>query len=238
MKKWIVLCLNVGVFWPTKDTTVKFRNYEIILRPQTAEESASIAMAYEDPVTLYDALHVARQFLSSLVWVKGGMIEEIFASGGSFPIKVADKRHRTRHIDHDFRVDFLPDPTDRKGRLALALYREALSVNSVPYKFLGFYKIINIVYGPGRDQKDWINKTVPVLTDDEAKHRIDKLIAEGKDVGDHLYVTGRCAIAHAYAEPIVDPEDPEDIDRLHKDLPVAKALAAYLIENEFNVKRK
>lgn len=56
------------------------------------------------------------------------------------------------------------------------------------------------------------------------------------NIGHYLWVSGRCAVAHAYAEPLVDPEDPEDSARLQKDLPLVKALAEHLIEHELGVK--
>lgn len=51
-----------------------------------------------------------------------------------------------------------------------------------------------------------------------------------------MYESGRCAIAHAFSEPLVDPEDPDDSARLQKDLPLIKALAQHLIESELGVK--
>ena len=58
---------------------------------------------------------------------------------------------------------------------------------------------------------------------------------EQNDVANYLFVSGRCAIAHAYSEPIVDPEDPDDLRRLQQDLPIVKALAEYLIEFELGI---
>jgi len=54
--------------------------------------------------------------------------------------------------------------------------------------------------------------------------------------GNYLYVSNRCAVAHANAEPLVDPDDPGDRRRLTSDLPMVKALAEYMIEQHFGVK--
>jgi hypothetical protein len=118
----------------------------------------------------------------------------------------------------------------------LALFREALGVNSVPYRFLGFAKILNIRHAAMKDQVSWINATVGKLQDHEAKARLAEIQALGQDVGEYLYVSGHCAVAHAYADPVVDPESPEDLRRLRSDLPLIKDLAAHLIEYEMGVK--
>jgi len=50
-----------------------------------------------------------------------------------------------------------------------------------------------------------------------------------------LYASGRCAVAHAFNDPVVDPDDPKDVFRLSADMPVAKALAEHLIEHEYRI---
>jgi hypothetical protein len=57
-----------------------------------------------------------------------------------------------------------------------------------------------------------------------------------RDIGEYLYESGRCAVAHAFNEPLVDPDDPDDTWRLTADLPVIKALAEHLIESQVGVK--
>ena len=52
-----------------------------------------------------------------------------------------------------------------------------------------------------------------------------------------LYESGRCAVAHAFADPLVDPDDLADLRRLSADLDVVRALAEYLIEHELHVPR-
>ncbi|MFY9316324.1 MAG: methylamine utilization protein MauJ [Burkholderiales bacterium] len=155
--------------------------------------------------------------------------------GGSHPHGIG-KGAGARLINPNFTADYLPAPKEPKAKLALALYREALSVNSVAYQFLGFAKVLNILYEKGKDQVAWINKNVDQVTDHRAKERLAELHKQGVDVGDYLYTSGRCAIAHAYATPVVDPEDPEENRRLHRDLSLIQALAEDLIERELDIK--
>lgn len=234
MTEWLVVGLDVGVHWPTVETRVNFEGHEILLRPETDRLGPSVVMAYEPPTGQEEALHLVRRFLSSLAWVKGGHLREIMVTGGSHAIGVG-KGPMARLIDPKFRVDYLPEPADPKARLALALYREAMGLNSTPYQFLGFYKVVNVVHGSGSAQKAWINKTVDKVEDHIARQLLAGLRAQGQDVGNYLYESGRCAVAHAFNEPVVNPDDPEDTQRLAKDLRLMKALAEYAVEHELGV---
>jgi hypothetical protein len=232
---WLVVGLETGVFWPTKETRIQFRGRELFLRPETDKSAPDVITRYAPPGTYEEALRIVRQFLSSLAWVRQGQLREIGITGGSHPIHIG-KGPGARLIDPQFRVDYLPDSEDPRARLALALYREALGLDNTAYQFLGFFKIINVLHDKGAEQKEWINKTIYLLEDHQAKERIMVLRSTEPDVGHYLYGSGRCAVAHAYSEPLVDPEDPEDSARLQKDLPLVKALAGHIIEYELGIK--
>jgi hypothetical protein len=143
-----------------------------------------------------------------------------------------------------FEYDYLPEPTDPRAWLALALFREGLNLKNVHYQFLSYYKIINILHERGMPdpkrggpaQVTWINQTLPHLKDSDAKKRFQELQGQVANVGEYIYVSGRCAIAHAFAKPVADPDDPENTMRLSNDLRLVAALAEYAIESEFGVK--
>jgi hypothetical protein len=105
----------------------------------------------------------------------------------------------------------------------------------VSYAFLGFFKIINLVKKTGHEQKDWINTALPRIKDHRALVRKNELATTESDLGAYLYESGRCAVAHAYSDPIADPEDVADRTRLAKDLPLIQALAEHAIETELGV---
>lgn len=136
----------------------------------------------------------------------------------------------------DAPIEHIPDPDDPKAKLALALYREAMSVNVIPYKFLGFFKVINVLHGKGNEQQGWINKAISSIRDSRCLARIAELSKTETDLGKYFYTSGRCAVAHAFADPVVNPDDPEDIRRLASDLPVIQALAKQAVEQELGVK--
>jgi hypothetical protein len=141
---------------------VSFEGHEIILRPETDTLAPSVALSYAPP--LEEAYRLVRRFLSSLAWAERGHLREIGASGGTHAIGIG-KGPMARLIDPRFRADYLPAPADPKARRALALYREALGLESIPYQFLAFYKVVNILYERGPDQKAWINGIVDKLDD-------------------------------------------------------------------------
>ena len=86
-------------------------------------------------------------------------------------------------------------------------------------------------------QKQWIRDNLQYVTDKDAIARIAILTSAEPDVANYLYVSGRCAVAHAFDQNnVVNPDDPADLIRLHEDLPVIRELARVAIEREFGVK--
>ncbi len=230
---WLVIGLESGIPWPTKETRVVYKGREILLRPETDKLAPTIVLAYGPPGTDDEALVIGRQFLSALAWVENGYLREMMITGGSHPIQVG--KGVGRMVSPQFRADYLPAPENPKAQLALAFYREAKGLNSIAYQFLGFFKILNVLFASGPEQIRWINSVLDKLEDHLAEPRLRSLRQSGEDIGDYLYRSGRCAVAHAFAEPLVDPDNIEDGKRLQEDLPVIKALAEYLIEHELGV---
>jgi hypothetical protein len=234
--RWLTVGLESGIHWPTTEVTVMYQGREFLLRPETDQLAPSVALAYDPPLTDKEALLLIRRFLSSLSWVERGYLRETFTFGtGGRPGGVG-KGSGARLISSRFRVDYLPETGNPKAQLCLALYREAMNLNSKPFQFLGFFKIINALFERGPDQKAWINKALPLLNDHWARERLEKLQKLHADIGEYLYESGRCAVAHAFNEPLVDPDDPDDTQRLDADLPVIKALAEYLMESQVGIK--
>lgn len=127
--------------------------------------------------------------------------------------------------------------TGEKARLALALMREGRGMSHIAYSFLSFYRVLEVAVGKGQAIKAWVADALKRLPKGRASEVQEKLIASGVlDVSQHLYVSGRCAIAHAGGEPIIDPDNPTDARRLHQELPLIEALAELAIEECLGVK--
>lgn len=178
-----------------------------------------------------------RRFLSALSWATGQAIRDPGpalggANLGSFPKRSGESQKSNAR----FLLPDLPSTADAKVRLALALHREALGINNPSYQFLSFYKILNVLFKGGSRQIEWINTVISDLKNERAVWRLSELKSRDVNPGKYLYESGRCAIAHAYQDPLVDPDNPEDTYRLAADLPLIKALAVMLIESELGIK--
>lgn len=154
----------------------------------------------------------------------------------------------SRQVGSSFAFPFHRElESDPKARLALALYREAVTVNSVPFEFLSYFKILNIFWQDKKNTTkggivtheivDGIRNIMPLLKDSLAIDRISAISKKNSDVAAYLYQSGRCAIAHAYATPLVDPDDVTDVHRLSADMPIVREIAEHLIESELNIRR-
>ncbi len=246
---WAVANLDTQIPWPTKVTKVRFRSRALFLLPPTStpmppgsfassnETYPCVAARLNPGEHLDQGVQIISHFLSSLSWVerRGSTVE--YWSGGNLPRPMGG---RSRHpmYSEQFYCPYLPDTQDQKARWALAFYREGLSLNNVAYQCLSFFKVMNIFLPTGGRQKQWMNANAGVVADHQAAMRISDIRAQHQDVGEYLYSSGRCAIAHAGDTPTVDPEDPVDLRRLREDLPVIQALAELAIETVFGIKSR
>lgn len=242
MDNWLNVEIKGHATWPTKETEVLFGGIELLLKPgsKTMEQSIHVNLK---GIAEHEALTLINRFISILSWCDGVPMENLYGFSGSV-IPIAIQRDTTRTfgsciVDYPFYRDI---EQDSKVILALALYREALTVNSVPFSFLSYFKILNIFwkdkYEKGSNEIiEGIKKMLPEIEDKEAINRIEQLRKNGNDVPKYLYESGRCAIAHAYSEPLVDPDDVADIRRLSQDIWVIRAIAEILIEKKLKVSR-
>ena len=100
---------------------------------------------------------------------------------------------------------------------------------------MSFYKVIESQFRNGRARGAWIGQSIPTLTG-KAAERVRELRAAQLDVGEHIFQSGRCAVAHAsLSGQLVDPDIPEDRVRIDSDLVVIQALAKKYIKEELEV---
>ena len=236
MNMWMIITVDTELDWPSGETTVSFMERTLILRPPGDDAAPDVRLQYEHPDQQLEAFDTISRFLTAMSWWYRRPARARLRIECTAPMR-GGKVGLGPPLLKDFQLpEDIPSPSDQKARIALALYREALSVENVPYEFLGYFKIINVVLAAGKDQITWINNTIPHITGQRALTRISALANSQSDIGEYLYVSGRCAVAHASTTPVVDPDNPADLSRLSADMPVARALAEYLIENEFGIK--
>jgi hypothetical protein len=233
MTQWMNLGVSGECGWPDSQIEVSFGTTRFILMPQTSINSASIHLETHSNDNL-DEMTTVNRFLSIVSWSDKQSLQNNYGVSGSTVPCAVRKMGLARSINRDFLTRWNP-LLDPKQQLAVALYREAMSVNSVPYQFLGFFKIINILYKDGPAQMAWIKETLPKLTEKHLQDRILALSNAESDVAKYLFVSCRCAVAHAFSDPLIDPDDLTHLRRLSADLEVVQALTEYFIKYELNV---
>ena len=126
----------------------------------------------------------------------------------------------------------LDRPISDERRLALALYRDGVSSQSIHYQFLSFYKIVELRFaGKKESVRVWINNQIE-RDNLRCTGRIQELRAQGiTDIGGYLRKQCRNAVVHVDRRPRIDPDDIEGSVRMRKDVPIIQELASIRIES-------
>jgi len=232
------VAVDTAIRWPADETVIEFGGHEITLSPESDELLPTMMVKYDGAFTKDDAFRLLSEFTTAVAWAEGLGVNLTYTVAASTPGLWLHRPNQRGHVGPG-RFDYLPNPPDQKTKLALALFREALTVNLIPYQFLAFYRVINLhVPGNWKQQVAWINAELPAVQDREAAKRLSELAASGQtDVGEYLHYQGRCAAAHASLTAVtINPDDPSDSVRLHCDLPIVRALGTRIIEHHLGVK--
>lgn len=234
---WIGAHVRASVPWPTKPHLVEFRGYQLFLLPQ--KEDLLPAIFVRDLVNDNGQPRaVILRFLSIWSWIEGYGISIETWTGGSHPFRA---KGRGGNVISDFplKFSFWPKNLSREAEIAVALYREAKSLNYTPYSLLSYLKIINLLEKGNNGQRKVIEKYLPEISERRAVERLDELGTnpDGRTLPDYILQACRHAIAHANLEKgyVFDPDDPDDIRRLSNDEPIIAELASLVIRREFGV---
>lgn len=238
--KWVDLAVKPNFSWPRVQVEVVFEGRRIVLQPITDELSCTVSVFDDHEITFEDGGTILSRFLSRLAWSMGGGVVELFVCGSNNPVRPGRLGRGTYEKSGWALVEpwdylYLPSANNPDADLALALFREGLSINSVPFSFLSYFKVLNISFSKGPAQKGWINANLGRVLYQPA---LDRLLELGKsecDIGAYLYKQGRCAVAHANETSRINPDSYADKWRLELDLPLIKEISALFIEQEMGV---
>jgi hypothetical protein len=237
---WVGCSIDSGTFaWPTVATSALFRGQKVVLMPARDRLAPTLAVKRAGFPTAEAGMVFLRRFMTSLSWSAGAALRaKMWMEAGHFPgfgTGLGWHSPLMPIMSGPVHIHYLPDPADPRAWLALALFREGGTLDHAGYSFLSYYKILNVLFPQGPQQVDWINATIPLLRGPDIGARVAEISAANPDVGDYLYRSGRNANAHAWQQPIVDPDEVEDERRLYRALPVIIALASHAVEHEFGV---
>jgi predicted RNA-binding protein YlxR (DUF448 family) len=230
---WIIAGIDTQMAWPVVDQVVTFGGRDFVMRAATEDSEPTIAVMVEPGHSVEEARQQILQFASALAWRENAKVEIFLWTGGGRPHGVGKIRGRT--TQYFFEAEGLPEIADETALCALAFYREGLSISNPFFAFLSFYKTIATIHRNGRERGQWISQALERLDANKAKNRVEELRNTQADIGKYLYDEGRNAIAHAELESFVNPDRIEDHERIRKDLPVMRNLAAIAIEEKFSI---
>jgi hypothetical protein len=242
--EWLTAGVHHSVAWPEKDVLIRYDGEDYFLRglqqhPDNRTD-ACITVRLNSQTDLYPKLHKIYRFASILGWFKRGFVDVVGYISGSPALYSSGRQPYLPMMapgPYGFNCNFMPVVKDENTRKALAFWREGLRLSRIhdPYSFLSFYKVIESQFKNGRDRGAWIEQSLPTLTG-RAAERVNELLAAGLDVGEHIFQSGRCAVAHAsLGGQLIDPDIPEDRVRIAKDLIIVHALSEKYIREELGV---
>lgn len=233
---WLCLNVDTGTSWPTKPQSFMFEGHQLWVMPYTTDNHPGFAMNRPANLDRDEAWAVLFRALSVLSWTQDAGATVAHMSGGNLPRMMGLTKKSGAAIQDSFDLSDLPQIHDDRGRLALALMREGRGLNHPAYAFPSFYRALETAIPDGQARGTWITEQLDNIDGHRAKEALAKLreTVDG-DIGVHLRDSGRHAIAHAKADPIINPDDPRDARRLQAELPIIEALAVLAIEQHLGI---
>jgi hypothetical protein len=132
-------------------------------------------------------------------------------------------------------------PSSEEARRALALYREGRNAEQnfmVSYAVLNFFKIIEIRNHSRGDVKNWFRDNFAILRREPFYADAFSGFAEicsNEQPHEYLYTACRVAVSHAGKDSNSDPDDANEVTRLHKAAEVLRILARHFILTDLGV---
>jgi hypothetical protein len=236
--EWLCLNVDVRTAWPTDPQAFSFEDHEVWVIPLTTDKYPGLAIKKPADIDRDECFALLHRALSVLAWLQDTGAVVAHMSGGNLPSMMGVRQPFGYAIRDDFDLSDLPD-LPAAGKVALALMREGRGLNHPGYSFLSFFRALETAIPNGKARGAWVTNNIDRIEGHRAKEALDKLKAtvEG-DIGRHLRESGRHAIAHAQAEPIINPDDPRDARRLEAELPIIEALAVLAIEDHLGVETR
>ncbi|WP_057460832.1 methylamine utilization protein MauJ [Pseudovibrio sp. POLY-S9] len=233
---WVVANIDTSVSWPTQVHTIIYEDIQYWIIPITQNAYPGIT-ARAEGITPEELQKRILQLLSVISWVDRRGITLHSFTGGSLPHSMGRNSEQGYAIREEFDYPYLPEIDSDRAKLALALMREGRGLNHAAYAFLTFFRVLEVAHNKSERRNTWMKSAIERLENSQALKAVNELKAsEVVDVAKHLYASGRCAIAHANSDPIINPDDPTHTKRLLRELPIIEALAVMAIEEELGIK--
>jgi hypothetical protein len=235
------LAVDNQVTWPPVETVVTFEGYRLILMPPTREHTTSIHIDLAGQrITSEKAVSLINRLLSLMTWCDDNfaILQEGW-SGNPIPVPVL-KPNLGLITAYNWIFD-RKIPSSPETRKALAIYREGRNAEQnylISYAVLSYYKIVELKHRGKSEARTWFGKNYEALKADRTL--ADEIArfesARGTEKpGDYLYRACRVAVAHANKPYSSDPDDVDELRRLHVAAHILRALARRFIRDELGV---
>ena len=234
--EWVCLNIDTRTPWPTKPQSFAFEGHQLWVMPLTTDHYPGLAANKPPEMDRDESFALLHRALSVLAWLQNTGAVVVHMSGGNLPRMMGRPHSLGNAIRDEFDLSDLPMIGDGTGKLALALMREGRGLNHPGYSFLSFFRALETAIPDGLARGAWVTANIDRIEGHQAKDALDKLKADVQgDIGKHLRQSGRHAIAHATADPIINPDDPRDARRLEAERPIIEALAVLAIEDYLGI---
>ncbi|MCK5342086.1 MAG: hypothetical protein KAR20_01710, partial [Candidatus Heimdallarchaeota archaeon] len=140
---WLNCGVSTQAIWPEQQKEIKYGNNTFILMPLTKEYSASVHIELNN-ISEVEGLTLINRYLSAIGWkCDEPTINHYGWSGSLNPQPVLKHQIPYGYSSSEIFPNEVHEIIGKKAKLAVALYREARSLESVPYQFLSYFKILN-----------------------------------------------------------------------------------------------
>ena len=241
------LSVDTQVTWPKEETVVEFDNRRLVLMPPTKESDTSIHIDLRGARLRSGEAHtLINRFLSLLTWCDDQFCTlQDGSSGSRFPIAMG-KRDLAFATAHHWPFG-RQMPEEKDAQIALALYRQGRNAEQnylVAYAVLSYVKVIEVKYrkpgmkGTIAEAKKWIEENYQRFRDaSNLTPEIERFEEACGNEPPPQYIWKMCrhAVAHVSEGYVSDPDDFEELRRLHVAADVIRGLARYFIREELGV---
>ncbi len=211
------------------ELTYEGRKIEIVRGTRETPHNIHIECPYAFDDSGYE---IGFKFFSELAWLSN--VSVVYQSGMAGFGKSIISGMRESYNRYGNAIDlteYVPLKLDERQRLALSLYREGKNSRSKFYEFLSYFKIISIINTKKKQIIKWINDNYNKIDDSSLLEYIrEKNI---QNVGEHFYISGRCAIAHASFDEndtILNADNLTDNIRIDREVRFMNNFAKYYME--------
>jgi hypothetical protein len=132
-------------------------------------------------------------------------------------------------------------PVSDDAKRALAIYREARNAQQnfmVSYAVLNYYKIVEIGHRGRGGVKNLFRDNFASLRQQNAyRQEFERFakISNGEQPHEYIYNACRLAVAHAGKDSTSDPDDPNELVRLHTAGDNFRIFARHFISSQFGI---